>query len=206
MAPSPAEYQEYREQHNHGSGTFIGGDNYGHIEMVDEKTKTVLQKLSREAPALGRLLSKALRDGVISPDTAIALEHAARNINADVADALLIAGRNINEDVAASLRYAADRINEVVAHEMSARVDRFQRIAERIETAVQELDPSYGSGPIDRLHDLVQSMDTEVERVEHALAPLQPRMIINWRATIYAFLFGVVAGVLGAIAIYMATQ
>src|SRR5690606_24746876 len=76
-------------------------------------------------------------------------------------------------DVAASLRYAADRINEVVAHEMSARVDRFQRIAERIETAVQELDPSYGSGPIDRLHDLVQSMDTEVERVEHALAPLQ---------------------------------
>lgn len=206
MEPSSAEYQGHREQHNHGSGTFVGGDNFGHIEMVDAKTKAVLQKLSREAPTLGRLLSKALRDGVISPDTVFALEHAARNINADVADALLVAGRNINEDVAGSLRYAGDRINEVVSHEMSARADELRRIAERIESAVQKLDPSYSSGPVDRLHDLVQSMDTKVERVEHALAPLQPRMVINWRATIYAFFWGVAAGVFGAIAIYMAIQ
>jgi hypothetical protein len=206
MVVSSAEFQAPREQHNHGSGTFIGGGNFGHIEMVDARTKAVLEKLSKDAPDLGRLLSKALRDGVISPDTVFALEHAARNINADVADALLVAGRNINEDVAGSLRYAGNRINEVVSHEMSARAEELKRVAERFEAAISRLDPSHDTGPVDRLHNLVQIMDAEVERVEHALAPLLPRIIINWRATVYAFFWGVAAGVVAVIAIYMAIQ
>lgn len=43
------------EQHNHGDGAFVGGDNHGeiHIEAVDAKTKALLRKVSKDSPALG---------------------------------------------------------------------------------------------------------------------------------------------------------
>src|SRR5690242_2213708 len=88
------------EQHNHGPGAFVGRDNYGTINTIDPTTRKILKKLSTEAPALAKLLQKALQDGVVSPDVVHALELAARNINEDVANALFLAGRNINEDIA----------------------------------------------------------------------------------------------------------
>ncbi|MBS2545305.1 hypothetical protein KGQ19_00335 [Catenulispora sp. NL8] len=90
------------EQNNHGSGTFIGRDNYGPIQAVDAKTKELLAKILVEAPALGKLLERALREGVISPDIASAISYAAHSINEDVAASLYVASRRINEDVADS--------------------------------------------------------------------------------------------------------
>jgi hypothetical protein len=122
------------EQHNHGPGTFIGGDNYGPIshEMLDPQTKSMLAKLPKDAPELALLLRKALRDGIISPDVAEALMLAVRNINEDVADALLVAGQNINEDVAVDLRIAGQNINEEVAN-------KFVRVKEELSDTAHEL-------------------------------------------------------------------
>jgi hypothetical protein len=105
-----------REQNNYG-GLLIGRDL--NIETLDAKTKAVLIKISKDAPELGRLLAKALRDGVISPDVAFALGAAARSINEDVAGTLHRASRSINEDVASTLYRASERINEETAQQIA---------------------------------------------------------------------------------------
>jgi hypothetical protein len=123
------------EQHNHGPGTFIGRDNYGPIsyEMLDRQTRSMLAKLSKEAPPLAALLTKALRDGIISPDVANALMLAVRNINEDVANALMLAGRNINEDVADMLMLAGRNINADVA-------EKFVRVNQELSDTARDLD------------------------------------------------------------------
>jgi hypothetical protein len=123
------------EQHNHSSGTFIGGNNYAPIrnELLDPRTKATLAKLSEDAPELANILKKALRDGIISSDVVAALQSAVRNINEDVANALLIAGRNINEDVADALLTAGTNINADVAMQ-------FVRVNEDLTNTARELD------------------------------------------------------------------
>lgn len=137
-------------QINNGSGTFIGGDNYGTVQTLDAKTKAILDKLSIEAPDLAKLLRKALQDGLISRDIASALEMTARNINWDVAEALYTAGRNINSDVADQLHFAGRSINPDVAEHMRSTVGRFEEvvkklgrvegIAQNIASAAQHVD------------------------------------------------------------------
>jgi hypothetical protein len=122
-------------QTNNGAGTFIGGHNFGTVESVDAKTKAVLNKLSIEAPALAKLLRKALQDGLISPDIASSLEMAARNINWDIAEALYIAGENINMDVAMALSHAGDNINMEVATRIDAATDRLKQVALQLNEA-----------------------------------------------------------------------
>jgi hypothetical protein len=131
---NPGQYGPH-EQHNSGSGIFIGRDNHGLIrnELLDPKTKTMLAKLSKDAPELASILKKALRDGVISPDAVAALESAVRSINMDVAEALLLAGGNINEDVADQLMYAGRNINTEV-------VDKFVKVKEELSDTARELD------------------------------------------------------------------
>jgi hypothetical protein len=135
MVASPPGGASIYRQKNTGSGTFVGRHNFGKIEMVDAKTKAVLDKLSIEAPALADLLSKALRDGLISPDTAFALEMAARNINGDVAEALYTAGRNINQDVAEALMCAGQNINEHVARQITTAADQLEWVASQLNQA-----------------------------------------------------------------------
>ncbi|MEV8528981.1 hypothetical protein AB0451_33310 [Streptomyces sp. NPDC052000] len=132
---APHKPDKPREQHNHGQGTFIGGDHHGDIrnEMVDPNTKALLVKMTRQNPALAKLLTKALRDGVISPEIANSLARAARSINEDVAGLISNASRRINEDVASSLMYAGDRINPVVANQLT-------QAAETLSQAVKGLD------------------------------------------------------------------
>ena len=57
MGNSAPEHEPPREQHNHGAGTFIGGDNHGgiHLEMVDAKTKALLAKMTKQSPTLARV-------------------------------------------------------------------------------------------------------------------------------------------------------
>src|SRR5689334_6883016 len=131
----------HRVQHNHGSGTFIGRDNFGVIrnEQLDARTKAALAKLSRDAPELAGLLTRALRDGVISPDIVAALEMAVRHINEDVADALMLAGRNINEDVADALMLAGRNINEDVANSLLDAGQSINEDADRLQQVARTL-------------------------------------------------------------------
>jgi len=194
MAPPPGQERPF-EQNNNGPGTFIGRDNYGPIEMVDAKTKAVLEKLSKEAPMLGQLLSKALQDGVISPAAARSLEYAARSINDDVTNALLIAGRNINEDVANSLAEAGRNINrdavaklETVGNVMKENVEKYQCTANRIfdtSTTLEDL--------VNRLHEAASGLDGRIKSVQTSTAP-SVITSVNWRVTARAFAWGVALG------------
>jgi hypothetical protein len=173
MVVSRPEQESPRQQHNHGSGTFVGGHNYGRIEMVDTQTKAVLAKLSREAPALGELLSKALRDGVISPEAVFAIESAARSINLDVAQSLWMASQRINGDVAELLMRAGERINPDVADQISFATQGLKETADKIENALGRLDRTFGvlnSGSSDAAEwaQAAEAMDVAAQNITFA--------------------------------------
>lgn len=122
-------------------GLLVNGNNNGYIkfEMLDAQTKASLEKISRDAPALGKLLIKSLEDGFISPDTADALARAAHNINADVADALIYAGSRINHDVADSLSHSSQGINEGVAASIQVAAQRLGEEREELERTLNAI-------------------------------------------------------------------
>lgn len=181
------------EQHNHGSGAFVGRDNYGTINTIDKTTQAILENLSQEAPALARLLRKALQDGVVSPDVVHALEYAARNINEDVANALLFAGRNINEDVASMLLNAGTQISE--AREFTIRTERALEEFERISATLGSLTQPYGRNSlITQLNEVVDNIGIHADRIEGVVTPPPAQIIVNWKPTFYAFVIGFVAG------------
>ncbi|MES9588714.1 hypothetical protein ABWK57_07580 [Streptomyces sp. NPDC094045] len=142
METSDSGQDSRREQHNHGSGTFIGGDNHGgiHFEMLDANTKALLVKMTKQSPSLARLLTRALEDGVISPDIVDSLARAARSINEDVAQQLEYAARNINEDVAGLLGYAARSINDDVAQSLASAGEKINPVvAQQLSEAAYSL-------------------------------------------------------------------
>lgn len=138
MTPLESKHPERQvvEQHNHGSGSFVAGDNNGHIvvETLDRQTQTYLKQMSIQAPGLAKLLARALREGTISPDAAHALLTAAHHINADVAETLWSATRSIKEDVAHQLSEAGRNINHDVA-------TRISQAAYDLLTVSQKLSP-----------------------------------------------------------------
>jgi hypothetical protein len=136
------------EQNNWSSGTFVGGNNVGYIrnELLDPKTKAMLAKLSEDAPPLARLLSRALNDGIISPELADALTFAVRNINEEVADALRTAGRNINEEVATSLETAGNNIKKG-AEKLEYLTGSLHNEIEQLRSQQAAINPGCQPGP-----------------------------------------------------------
>ncbi|MEU6036946.1 hypothetical protein ABZ801_16215 [Actinomadura sp. NPDC047616] len=186
------------EQHNHGSGAFIGRDNYGTINAIDKTTQAILEKLSKEAPALARLLRKALQDGVVSPDVVHALEVAARNINEDVAHALWTAGRNINEDVAITLLQAGTKISEAgnldrIATRMESALERFEAVSVALNSMSR---PQGRNSLMGQLEDTVDSIRLHADRIEGVVTPPPAQVVVAWKPTFYAFIFGLVAGMI----------
>ncbi|MFI5497203.1 hypothetical protein [Actinoplanes sp. NPDC051859] len=118
MTTSGEPRRPFQLQQNTGPGTFINGDNHGTIEMVDAKTKSVLDKISKEAPRLGDLLKTALRDGVISPHIALSLSEAAYNINHRTAEMLYEASLSINHRTAELIYEASLSINPGAAQQI----------------------------------------------------------------------------------------
>ena len=196
-----------RAQHNYGPGTFVGRDNYGPIQTLDSVTKTALQKLSREAPALADLLTRALRDGVISPDLVRALERATWAINEDVASALWHASERINEDVASSLFHSSERINEDVARRIDFSAEKLEATVKSLNAAVNSLDSTHPTSVPDRLARILEELQTEGERIEYMFTPPPPVFIIDWKVTMKAFGWGTFVGVLvTSIIVYLATH
>ena len=184
-----------REQHNHGSGLFIGGDNYGGIryETLDPKAKAALTKLSE-------LLPQALRDGIISPDVVAALQNAAENINEDVAEALWLAGRNINEDVAETLWLAGQNINKDVADNILRAAETISTATDRLDYVSSSLDKSVekvnGGSGLGRLARLEGNLIGVAERIERVFTPPPPERLPDRIGKFKWFLLGIVVGVL----------
>ncbi|MFC9278645.1 hypothetical protein [Streptomyces collinus] len=190
MTEADPEPQQYiTEQHNHGDGAFVGGDNHGEIriEAVDAKTKALLRKISKDSPALVQLLEEALDDGLISPEIASLLALAARSINEDVAHTLWRASQRINEDVAGLLTRASYSINEDVAGQVSHAaetldkasrqldLDEFNRIVRRLEGAVSSPGRDDLSGLVMRLEGSLNSLNQlvrDVDRLQNRDKPL----------------------------------
>ncbi|MFF4030533.1 hypothetical protein ACFYZ2_12325 [Streptomyces sviceus] len=149
MTSDDAALPEQRQvQINSGNGAFVGRDHHGDINIhheIDPQTRVTLTKIGRIAPGLAQMLEQALRDGVISPETASQLSLAARSINEDVAGQISRASRSINEDVAGLLGHASKSINEDVAHQLSL-------AAEQLSTASKKLD-------LDKLDHMVRRLE-----------------------------------------------
>jgi len=223
---SDASDRKVVEQHNHGSGAFVGGDNHGEIrvEMLDGKTKAYLRQMSKDAPGLARLLRKALREGTISPDVADALVMAARNINEDVAHALWDASRSINPDVAHLLSDASSNINEGVALRVSQAAedlaavtkrlnpDDFSKVITRFEDGLvamehltrniaelqnltREIDQLQNPDrPFGRIEQMGTVLSSVAERIEATVTPPPPRLIVDRKAQLRAFVWGLAIG------------
>jgi hypothetical protein len=193
--------EDPREQHNYGSGTFIGGNMHGDIrfETLDPKTKSVLEKLSKDAPGLAELMEEALRDGVISPDAVAALQSAVRNINEDVASALLYAGRNINEDVAESLRLAGKNINEGVAGQILQAAETLDENRRELDSTLHSLNAVINkingrNGPGNPI-ELMGTITYPAEPTEYTATPFISR-IATWWATAKVLALGIAIGAL----------
>jgi hypothetical protein len=185
------------EQHNHGSGSFVGRDNYGTINAIDDTTRAILKKLTKEAPALAQLLGKALQDGVVSPDVVRALEVAARNINEDVAHALWIAGKNINEDVAHDLLTAGNRITDAGLDRVATRIESASEQLQNVSASLNSVSQSYGrSSLLGRLDDTIDKIKLHADRIEGVVTPPPAQIVVAWKPTFYAFIFGFVAGLI----------
>ncbi|MFJ9124825.1 hypothetical protein ACIRJS_12110 [Streptomyces sp. NPDC102340] len=216
------------EQHNHGSGAFVAGHNNGsiRIEQLDAKTKSYLARISKDAPALGKMLRRALQEGAISPDTANQLMFATRSINEDVANSLWQASQRLNEDVAFSLSDSSRRLNEDVAFQMSQaahdldvaskrlRADDFSRDITRLESGLQDLERltqsfselSTLAGTIERLQQPHQPfgriekigdvLNKTAARIEATVTPPPPRVVVDKRAQVNWFIAGLIIGAL----------
>lgn len=176
-APTP---QEPRTVQNNFGGAFVGRDHHGNINIhneIDPQTKATLTKLGKSAPALSQMLEKALRDGVISPDTVSQLSLAARSINEDVADQISRASHRINEDVAGLLTHASQSINEDVAGQLTHAADRLSNasakldfdsldlLVRRLEGVLGHADGSDFNGLATRLENGLNDLSTATHQV-----------------------------------------
>ncbi|MCX5410752.1 hypothetical protein [Streptomyces sp. NBC_00059] len=195
-----------------------------HVEMLDAQTKAYLREMSKEAPGLARLLRKAVRDGAISPDTADALALAARSINEDVANALRDASRSINPDVAHLLSDAGRNINEDVARRVSqaaedltaasrqlapedfakaitrfeeglATLDRLTKTFNGIQDLPREIERLQNPDrPFGRLEQIGTVLSSAADRIEATVTPPPPRLIVDRKAQLSAFGWGLAIG------------
>lgn len=200
-----------RDQHNHGPGTFIGGDNYGLVrnELIDPKTKTTLAKLSEDAPALSNLLRKALHDGVISPEAVAALQTAVRNINMDVADALMLAGRNINSEVADALMFAGQNINEGVANKIIQVKEDLSDTTRELDRVLDSLRETVGQvSGLQRESDLgyqfgsASGVPGAAQRTARVVTRPSPGGADNWKFRFKLIFWSFVVGFLAGVIVY----
>ena len=131
------------QQTHNGIGPQVGRDLNGNViyEQLSPKVKAAIEQLSEDTPALNRLLQKALRNGLISPDLVRALQGA---LNEDVLHVLTVVAQHINEDTAMELHMAGETINKVVTIEFPAVTRELNDTVEGIKTAMTSLSAMIG--------------------------------------------------------------
>ena len=138
---SGSEQDESRQQIFHGPASF-GGDNNGIINnsvLLDPKTAAVMEDLNRKAPVLAALLSKALRDGFISPDAVIALNRAVEHLNEDTVQAFRYAAQHINEETAISFEGVAHNFT-VANQQLGVRVTEINDASEALRKMIEQIN------------------------------------------------------------------
>ncbi|MEU2911189.1 hypothetical protein ACFYM3_06945 [Streptomyces massasporeus] len=176
--------EQHHVQINSGNGAFVGRDHHGDINIhheIDPQTRVTLTKIGRIAPGLSQMLEQALRDGVISPETASQLSLAARSINEDVAGQISRASRSINEDVAGLLGHASKSINEDVAHQLSLAAEQlasaskkldFDKFDHMVRRLIGLLDPQ-GSNNLHRVATRLEGSLNELSEATHRVGSLK---------------------------------
>ncbi|SCL15141.1 hypothetical protein [Micromonospora inyonensis] len=200
--PDESEASAFVVQRNERDGIFVGRDMHGNIiQHLDDTTKEVLRRLSKEAPALAALLQKALRDGVVSPEVVYALEVAARNINEDVAYMLSDASRKINEDVAWMFLEAAKDLGTAAdtgTQGLSQVTSRVETVVASLQEASDGLQKGLGSyrdhEVFDQLDARISEIMAQADRIKGVVSPPPAQIVVNWKPTFWAFLWGLVAG------------
>ncbi|MET7820033.1 hypothetical protein [Micromonospora zamorensis] len=202
MAESDPPWEIPSIQTNSGSGSIVNGHNFGRIETMDAKTKAVLEKLSSDAPDLALLLKRALRDGMISPDIAMSLGIAARNINEDVAQALWAASRKINHEVAEMLMAASRSINPEVASKISRAVDHLDGVPQRLEQITAEMKTvAHQVGELSGIVHAYGNFDGNISAIQEASENLaMAASQVAPQPKPGRFLWGVLCGVLLVVA------
>ncbi|MFF4980780.1 hypothetical protein ACFY3O_12060 [Streptomyces sp. NPDC001046] len=168
MTTDDAALPEQRHvQINSGDGAFVGRDHHGDINIhheIDPQTRATLTRIGRIAPGLSQMLERALRDGVISPETASQLSLAARSINEDVAGQISRASRSINEDVANQLSHAAEELSNA-----SKKLDKLDHMVRRLEGL---LDPQGGNN-LHRVATRLEGSLSELSEATHRIGNLK---------------------------------
>ncbi|MEW1867759.1 hypothetical protein AB0420_06145 [Streptomyces caelestis] len=217
-------------QINYGDGAFVGRDHHGDINIhheIDPQTRVTLTKIGRIAPGLSQMLEQALRDGVISPETASQLSLAARSINEDIAGQISRASRSINEDVAHQLCHAAEQLSSAskkldfekldhMVRRLEGLLDpqggnNLHRVATRLEGSLSELSEAThrvgnlkGHSPqTGKLEQVTMSLAEIARRVEARVTPPPPVVLPDWEGRWRWLGIGVLLGI--AISIVVAT-
>ncbi|MFE7155325.1 hypothetical protein [Streptomyces sp. NPDC057636] len=215
-------------QINSGAGAFVGRDHHGDINIhheIDPQTRVTLTKIERIAPGLASMLEEALRDGVISPETASQLSSATRSINEDVAGQISRASQRLNEDVARLLGHASESINEDVARQLSQAAEQLShadpmvrrleglldpqghsslhRVVTRLESSLNELSEAAsravsqrGDSPqTGKLEQVTMSLNEIARRVEARVTPPPPVVLPDWEGRWRWLGIGVLLGI-----------
>jgi hypothetical protein len=185
-----------------GSGAAVGGHNYGTINTpIDDTTKKLLAGVVKAAPALGQVVREFLDKGIIRPELVYALERAAWAINEEVALMIRGAANNINEDVATMLMGAGKEIKEGTENNSrlldtgTSRIDRLVERLEQTSTELAEVQRSYeGAGIVYQLGQAAEDIGYHASVISGTVTPPPARTIVNWKATLIAFVIGVVVG------------
>ncbi|MFI6242797.1 hypothetical protein ACIBEF_23265 [Micromonospora sp. NPDC050795] len=216
MTVSFPEHNPPVQQNNFGPGPFVAGHNFGNIEMVDDRTRAALAKISNDLPPVGALLSKALDEGLIPPETVRTLAGVAQNLNADTAHWIHEGGRGINEDTASWIwqggqginedtaswiAQAARNINPEVASSLTHTAGELKEAADRFEDVLRQISSTSGALRASKTHAsqwsqtaaAMQRAAGELAMARQVEANLRDKYSAKW------FGYGAIAGFVAAI-------
>jgi hypothetical protein len=122
-----------------GIGDQVGRDKYVSVELMDPKTKALVEKLCEAAPGFAKVIERAAREGIMSPDDVAYLNRAVDHLNEDTAMAFRYAAEHINEDTAMSFQCIAHDFTQV-DQQLSARVTELNSASDDLRRMIEQVN------------------------------------------------------------------
>jgi hypothetical protein len=128
-----------------GIGDQVGRDKYVSVELMDSRTKALVEKLCETAPGFAKVIEKAVQDGIMSADDVATLNRVVDHLNEDTVMAFRYAAEHINEDTAMSFQCIAHDFTQV-DQELSTRVTELNKASDDLRTMIAEVNSIQESG------------------------------------------------------------